>query len=359
MAWTFFQAGKFAQAELLCHQLIQAFPNHAEALHLLGIIALKDSNIELALNYLKKASIKSINPMLYNNLGLAFHEQGNLRDAEASYRKALAVHSQYVDTYYNLHALLLESPGPQASIYCLHKLLTLNSRDLDARLMLGILLEREGDAASAQEHFKAVKNGPQLLKTRLEAWEYIKGHGGKTLPILGSNISTFKLALKAANIEGLVMEFGVRHGNSLRQIAQLAEQEVHGFDSFEGLPEVWHHEPKGSYTTKGVIPVMPANVMLHAGWFEDTLPEFLETNDQNVRLINIDCDIYSSTKTVLELLAPRILSGTVIIFDEYIGNEHWREDEFKAFQEAVTDYHWQYEYLSFSMFTKQVSVRIL
>jgi hypothetical protein len=48
----------------------------------------------------------------------------------------------------------------------------------------------------------------------------------------------------------------------------------------------------------------------------------------------------------------------VIIFDEYIGNQHWREDEFKAFQEAVNANGWNYEYISFSFFTKQVVVLI-
>jgi len=75
-------------------------------------------------------------------------------------------------------------------------------------------------------------------------------------------------------------------------------------------------------------------------------------------LINIDCDIYSSTKTVLDLLAKRIVKGTVIIFDEYIGNQHWLEDEFKAFQEAVKANGWRYEYIAFSFFTKQVVVLI-
>jgi hypothetical protein len=74
--------------------------------------------------------------------------------------------------------------------------------------------------------------------------------------------------------------------------------------------------------------------------------------------VNVDCDIYSSTKTVLDLLAPRMQVGTVIIFDEYIGNAHWREDEFKAFQEAVATYGWKYEYLCFSFFTKQVAVKL-
>ena len=133
---------------------------------------------------------------------------------------------------------------------------------------------------------------------------------------------------------------------------------MHGFDSFQGLPESWHSEAKGSYSTKGVIPSVPQNVILHDGWFEETLPGFIQQHPEPVRFMNIDCDIYSSTKTVLEVFAKQIIPGTVIVFDEYIGNEHWREDEFKAFQEAVLKYGWKYEYLCFSFMTKQVVVRI-
>ena len=147
-------------------------------------------------------------------------------------------------------------------------------------------------------------------------------------------------------------------GTSIRQIAALVEQEVHGFDSFEGLPEAWHHLPKGSYSTKGVIPTVQENVTLHKGWFEETLPGFIEKHQAPVRFMNIDCDIYSSTRTVLDHLAKQIIPGTVIVFDEYIGNASWREDEFKAFQEAVVRYGWNYEYLCFSFMTKQAVIRI-
>ena len=134
-----------------------------------------------------------------------------------------------------------------------------------------------------------------------------------------------------------MLEFGVRFGTTIRQIGGLVEQQVNGFDSFEGMPEAWHHEQKGSYTTKGVMPRVPDNVLLHKGWFADTLPEFVKTHKEPVRFMNIDCDLYSATKTILDTLATQIVPGTVIVFDEYIGNEHWRKDEYQAFQEAVDD----------------------
>jgi hypothetical protein len=98
---------------------------------------------------------------------------------------------------------------------------------------------------------------------------------------------------------------------------------------------------------------------LFKGWFDRVLPIFLEEYQGLARLINIDCDTYQSTKIVLDLLNKRIHSGTIIIFDEYVGNQAWREDEFKAFQEAVNKNKWNYQYLACSFFTKQVIVKIV
>jgi hypothetical protein len=62
--------------------------------------------------------------------------------------------------------------------------------------------------------------------------------------------------------------------------------------------------------------------------------------------------------TIFEILNERIVPGTVIIFDEYIANPHWQDDEFKAFQEAVETYGWRYDYLAISLYSKQAIVVI-
>jgi len=51
--------------------------------------------------------------------------------------------------------------------------------------------------------------------------------------------------------------------------------------------------------------------------------------------------------------------GTVIVFDEYLINDSWRQDEFKAFQEWVATNSVEYRYLTASFYSKQVSVKIL
>ena len=293
-----------------------------------------------------------------NNLGGAFHDMGKLEDAETCYRGALDKKPEYAEAHYNLHALVLDPDDMMPSIQCMKKAIEYNPDNRDYRFILGLLLDYSGDPQAAAEHFDQVEKGGNSDRAKLDAWRYIQSADNKLPVLTGSNIQAFKLALDGAAKDGLVMEFGVRFGTSIRQIACLVDQDVHGFDSFEGLPEAWHHEPKGTYSTKGVLPSVQENVFLYSGWFEETLPDFIDKHQDPVRFINIDCDIYSSTKTVLDLLSGQFGQGTVIVFDEFIGNENWREDEFKAFQEAVQTYGWAYEYLGFSFMTKQVVVRI-
>lgn len=358
LAHAHFQQGNSSQAATVCHQIIQALPEQPDAWHLLGVIELQQGNIEVAIGSLQHAlKGRPNNPEYLGNLGFAYHEKGELDAALSHYTQALHIAPDYVNALYNQHALLLDTNHP-AAIESLKRLLRANPSDNDAHYMLGVLLEYSGDIDAAKINLEFLRNCSPLGRARLDAWQYIKSANESLPPITGSMLETFRLAMDAAPKDGLVLEFGVRFGNTIRQIGSLASQQVYGFDSFEGLPEVWHHEPKGSYTTRGEIPTVPSNVQLIAGWFEDTLPKFLAKHPGHVRFVNIDCDIYSSTKTVLDQLAPRIVPGSVIVFDEYIGNEHWREDEFKAFQEAVTTYGWKYEYLCFSVFTKQVAVRI-
>ena len=182
---------------------------------------------------------------------------------------------------------------------------------------------------------------------------------GKAL-LSGATQQTFAMVKPFVPMEGAIAEFGVRNGHSINLISRLyPNHEIFGFDSFEGIPDDWGDEPAGSYTVGGVLPKVLDNVKLIHGWFDKTLPVFAKTLTKPLALLNIDCDIYSSTKTIFDVLGAHIGVGTVIVFDEYINNKTWRDDEFKAFQEWVSANNVNYEYLVVSFFTKQVAVKIL
>ena len=176
-----------------------------------------------------------------------------------------------------------------------------------------------------------------------------------------------KLAMESATLgeehnAGLILEFGVYYGKTIRMMADYFPNHiVHGFDTFEGLPGDWFHTKKGSYSTDGSIPSAPDNVKFYKGLFSETLPGFLkeQPSDAPIRLMNIDCDMYESTKDVFDLVYDRVRPGTIILFDEYVGNPNWKEDEYKAFQEAVEKHGWKYEYIAISMVSQQAIVRII
>lgn len=187
------------------------------------------------------------------------------------------------------------------------------------------------------------------LEAKRESVAYIKQRM-QHCRIYPTRFDLLQSAMKAAPASGLVLEFGVYKGESLKAIAKWRPGEVHGFDSFEGLPEDWSGtgEGRGKFDLKGRLPRLPANVRLHPGWFERSLPGFLESHAEPLAFAHIDCDIYSSTQTVLALIGPRLQAGSILVFDEYFNYPNWQAHEFKAFQEFVELRGVAYDYRGFT-----------
>lgn len=140
---------------------------------------------------------------------------------------------------------------------------------------------------------------------------------------------------------GLFLEFGVFEGRTVNRIAdQIAGSGalVHGFDSFEGLPEDWNATGrKGAFSAKGIQPAVRPNARLHAGWFDQSLPPFLQEHPGPLSFLHIDSDLYSSARTVLTGTRDRIHVGTVILFDEFLNYPGYEAHEFKAFAEFLSE----------------------
>jgi len=159
-------------------------------------------------------------------------------------------------------------------------------------------------------------------------------------------------------IAGNYLEFGVFEGKSLNHTAELRpNQVIHGFDSFEGLPENWDMGSKktkhkaGYFATK--IPKVRDNVKLWVGWFDQQIPEYLKVHpDTVIAYLHIDGDLYSSAWTVLSELNHLIVPGTIILFDEFCKFGHfskpyktWKNDEYKALKDWISKYNRQFEIL--------------
>jgi len=174
---------------------------------------------------------------------------------------------------------------------------------------------------------------------------------------------TLKRALEAVTVSGLYLEFGVFSGATINYIADNVDKGtiIHGFDSFQGLPEAWGTSRKGTFNCDGTMPEVRDNVRLHPGWFDESIEPFLEKHRDEglVAFLHADADLYSSTWTILSKLNNRIVSGTVIVFDEYMNYPYWREHEYKAFSEFIEQTGRHFEYIAYTDRGYSVAVKII
>ena len=142
---------------------------------------------------------------------------------------------------------------------------------------------------------------------------------------------------EAGDRDVLYLEFGVAEGMATRYWSKLLtnpKSRLHGFDSFEGLPENWIDEaPKGHFSTDGMIPdIDDPRVEFFKGWFDAVLPRY-RFEEHEVLVLNLDADLYSSTKYALDFCMPHIVPGTYLYFDEF----HYLDHEFRAFRELAAE----------------------
>lgn len=157
------------------------------------------------------------------------------------------------------------------------------------------------------------------------------------------------------------LEFGVFRGDSMRMWSGLLQDSgsmLEGFDSFEGLPEDWRMAAdKSTFDVKGEIPdIDDSRIRFHKGWFENTLPGFLENFVPRPQLIiHFDADLYSSTRYVINLVEPYMTPGTVLVFDELYDRDH----ELKALDEFLAEHPMTLECLGATPGLTQAAFRIL
>ena len=130
---------------------------------------------------------------------------------------------------------------------------------------------------------------------------------------------------RAADRRVLYLEFGVWEGASMKYWSRRLRHpgsRLHGFDSFEGLPQTGGFWEKGQFDLEGVMPTVDdPRVTFFKGWFEDVLPHY-EPPEHDLLVINLDADLYSSTIHVLRHLRPIMKPGTIVYFDDMPAVEH-------------------------------------
>ena len=185
--------------------------------------------------------------------------------------------------------------------------------------------------------------------------------------------------MKVADLPNVFFEFGCHSGRTY-SAALLAskflkfEIENFAFDSFEGLPEVLKSDDgifrTGTFNTskKDFVEIVKkrSGVLLKQdqlieGYYEKSLTDKLsERLPKSVGFVHIDVDLYSSTITVLDFIKKFLVSGTVILFDDWYcfppGKEMGERRAFNEFLKKYPEIEVE-EWKNYSTFGKSFLVR--
>lgn len=220
---------------------------------------------------------------------------------------------------------------------------------LRARLLWTALFFREGrySLADMAEH---------VLRSQRVREEELAG--GRMLPDRPAVLRHVVDATRS--VAGIGAEFGVFQGMTLRVLAAHSppERRIFGFDSFEGLPEDWGDLlPRGTFETEKPRLDQHPNVELVVGLIEDTLPGFVEKHDPRFAFVHVDCDLYDTTRFILDAVLPRVEDGGVVVFDEYYGYPGYEQHEYRAWHEACAEPGFRAEPLAHSSHSAAFRIR--
>ena len=161
--------GNIAAAEQRFDALLLREPSHAAALHVLGIIRVRQGKPQEAVAFLTKAAgIDPASAEIHNNLGLALHACQRTAEAVTHYEAAVRLKPAYALACNNLGVALAALGQSQQALVHYERALALQPNYVEAHSNLGNALVKLGRPAEAVECFrKALAIRPDFLEPRM------------------------------------------------------------------------------------------------------------------------------------------------------------------------------------------------
>ncbi|HEY3899037.1 MAG TPA: tetratricopeptide repeat protein [Chthoniobacter sp.] len=159
-------AGRLTDAEVIYRQILAVQPNHAEALHLLGVIAHQAGRDEAAVELIGRAiQLGFGTASAYSNLGEACRKLGRLDEAIAAYRRAVQINPALAAAHGNLGSALMEKGEIEPAMAALKSALQLNPDSAEVHGNLGACFIEQGRLGEAiDEYRRALALNPDLLE---------------------------------------------------------------------------------------------------------------------------------------------------------------------------------------------------
>ena len=163
-ALTHHQAGQLTEADRLYKKILAFQPQHADSLHLLGVIAIQRQRYDSAVHLIGAAvTIDPTAPAYHSNLGTALHAAGRLAEASESFHRALTLKPDYPEAHNNLGLTLKDQGRFGEAADCYRAAIAHKADYANAYDNLGLALLEQGLPGEAVEcHRMAIALKPDF-----------------------------------------------------------------------------------------------------------------------------------------------------------------------------------------------------
>src|SRR6185312_7434534 len=143
------QAGRTRDAEVCCRQALAADPNHAETMHLMGLLSLRADQVVHAIEWFARAVEHEAKPRYLVSLGEALKRQGRVEEAFKAFDRAVEIDIDSAETWRPLAQILADLNRHHEAALAFQHVLKLDPQDADAAYQAGFLVFRAGKPEDA------------------------------------------------------------------------------------------------------------------------------------------------------------------------------------------------------------------
>ncbi len=308
LAVQYHASGNCALAEQYAAAIVAEDPNHAEALHLLGLIARQKGMLHDAMAYLRRSlTANGSNALVWQHAGDLLFTQGDLAGGITYYEQALRLCPDFAEGYNTLGLALLRTGKLARAVECFQRARTLAPGFAQAHNHLGVALnfqEKWAEAAAVfEDAHKLRPDSPEILYNLANARFY----EGK----LDEAVACYRraLSLRPANAADIsnsladalraqghwdqaiacyqdALRLRPGHARALFNLSEMAAQEHYNFASaeLERIKEVLTAGHCGEEEGH-LYAFAAANVLDRQGAFDDAFRYYREANDRLLRIL--------------------------------------------------------------------------
>jgi tetratricopeptide (TPR) repeat protein len=158
--------GQFLEAENIYTEILNNYPNNADAFNLLGLLKLQNNYPEEAFYYIQKALELKPCAYFYDSLGRVYLEMKYFNEAIKYFEKSLELEKDNFDSYFNLALAYKNNMQFDKAIEIYQTAASINPDNSSIYFNLANIFEQIGDTYKAIEYYEKAKECTKELKDK-------------------------------------------------------------------------------------------------------------------------------------------------------------------------------------------------